>query len=127
GVIALNSVGHATELEITGNALFFGDGQVVLSDNSENAIVSDGSAATLINTNTISGAGTIGDSFLTFVNDGDLDATGTNALLMHTGVNRATNAGPEGSHWSVGSIEFTNDIEGVLQASSGHILQIDDN
>jgi hypothetical protein len=99
----------------------------VLTDDTHNAIVSDGSAATLVNANTIVGAGTIGDSFLGLVNDGDIDATGANALVIDTGENTATTAGPEGSHWFVGSLEVTNDSTGILEASSGHVLQIDDN
>ncbi len=63
GVIALNSSGDATELQVFGDALLEGSGQIVLTDNAQNAIVSDGSAATLINANTIAGAGTIGDFF----------------------------------------------------------------
>ena len=127
GVIALNSSGDATELQVFGDALLEGSGQIVLTDNAQNAIVSDGSAATLINANTIAGAGTIGDFFLTLVNDGDIDATGANALIIDTGVNTATSAGPEGSHWLIGSLEVTNDSTGVLEASPGHVLQINDN
>ena len=127
GVIALNSSGDATELEISGDALVEGSGQVVLTDNAQNAIVSDGAAATLTNANTIAGAGTIGDTLLTLVNDGNIDATGVNALIIDTGVDTTTSAGPEGSHWLVGSLEVTNDSTGVLEASPGHALQIDDN
>ena len=127
GMIALNSSGDATALEISGNVLLEGSGQVVLTDDAQNAIVSDGSAATLVNGNTIAGAGTIGDALLTLVNDGHIDASGANSLIIDTGVNTATSAGPEGSHWFIGSLEVTNDSTGVLQASSGHVLQIDDN
>ena len=127
GVIALNASGDATELEISGDALVEGSGQVVLTDNAQNAIVSDGAAATLTNANTIVGAGTIGDTLLTLVNDGNIDATGVNALIIDTGVDTTTSAGPEGSHWLVGSLEVTNDSTGVLEASPGHALQIDDN
>ena len=41
---------------------------MTLTDNTHNAIVSDGLAATLTNSNTITGAGTIGDTLLTLVN-----------------------------------------------------------
>jgi len=126
GLIALNSSGDTTALEISGSVLLDGSGQVALTDNAHNAIVSDGSAAVLINSNTITGAGTIGDQFLTLVNDGTIDATGTNLLTIDTGVNTATSAGPEGSHWSVGSLAVTNDSAGILEASAGHALQIDD-
>jgi FecR protein len=127
GIIALNSSGDATQLEISGNVLIEGSGQVALTDNANNAIVSDGSSAMLTNSNTITGAGTIGDAFLTLVNDGTINATGENPLIIDTGANTATSAGPEGSHWSVGSLEVTNDSSGVLEASAGHTLQIDDN
>ena len=126
GIIALNSSGDATQLEISGNVVLEGTGQVALTDNANNAIVSDGSSAMLTNSNTITGAGTIGDAFLTLVNDGTINATGENPLIIDTGANSATSAGPEGSHWSVGSLEVTNDSAGVLEASAGHTLQIDD-
>jgi hypothetical protein len=127
GIIALNSSGDATQLEISGNVLIEGSGQVALTDNIHNAIVSDGLPATLTNSNTITGSGTIGDAFLTLVNEGAFNATGENPLIIDTGVNTATSAGPEGSHWSVGSLAVTNDSAGVLEASVGHTLQIDDN
>lgn len=60
------------------------------------------------------------------MNDGTIDATGTNLLTIDTGVNSPTSAGPEGSHWSVGSLAVTNDSTGILEASAGHTLQIDD-
>jgi hypothetical protein len=126
GIIALNSSGDATHLEISGNVLIEGSGQVALTDNANNAIVSDGSSAMLTNSNTITGAGTIGDAFLTLVNDGTINATGENPLIIDTGANTATSAGPEGSHWSAGSLAVTNDSAGVLEASAGHVLQIDD-
>jgi FecR protein len=127
GIIALNSSGDATQLEISGNVLLEGSGQIALTDNAHNAIVSDGSPATLTNSNTITGAGTIGDAFLTLVNGGTVNATGENPLIIDTGVNTPSSAGPEGPHWSVGSLAVTNDSAGVLEASDGHTLQIDDN
>jgi hypothetical protein len=127
GTIALNSSGHATQLEISGNVLLDGGGHVTLTDNTHNAIVSDGSPAELTNSDTITGTGTIGDSHLTLVNDGTIDATGTHPLIIDTGINTPTSAGPAGSHWTVGSLTVTNNAEGVLEASGGHTLQIDDN
>src|SRR3569832_1898833 len=78
-----------------------------MPDNVHNSIVSDGSAATLTNHDFISGAGTIGDSHLTLVNDGTIDATGSNKLIINTSV--------------------TNDSTGVLEASAGDTLEIDGN
>ena len=90
GTIALNSSGDTTQLKISGSVLLNGSGHVTLTDNTHNSIVSDGSAATLSNSNTITGAGTIGDTLLTLVNNGTIDATGTNALTIDTGINTAT-------------------------------------
>ena len=61
------------------------------------------------------------------MNNGTIDATGTHLLTIDTGINTATTAGPTGSHWSVGSLTVTNNTGGVLEASAGHTLQIDDN
>jgi len=127
GTIALNSSGDATQLEISGSVMLDGSGFVNLTDDTHNAIVSDGSAATFANSDAIAGAGTIGDTLLALVNDGTIDATGTNPLTIDTGVNTPTSAGPEGSDWFVGSLTVTNNSGGVLEASAGHTLQIDDN
>ena len=121
GTIALNSTGDLTQLIISGSVLLNGSGHVTLTDNTNNIIVSDGSAATLTNSNTVAGAGTIGDTNLTLVNDGTIVATGTHALTIDTGINTATGVGP------VGSLTLTNNSGGVLEASAGHTLQIDDN
>jgi hypothetical protein len=123
GVIAVESSVNSTQLEISGNVLLNGSGQIALTDNAENFIVSDGYSATLTNANTISGAGTIGDEFLALVNDGTIEATGFNPLIIDTGVNAGV---PDGNYWPVGSLEVTNDGTGVLKASAGHVLQIDD-
>ncbi|MGB7603219.1 MAG: hypothetical protein WBM24_23150, partial [Candidatus Sulfotelmatobacter sp.] len=99
-----------------------GSGHVTLTDNTHNSIVSDGLAlATLTNSNTITGAGTIGDTQLTLINSGTIDATGTNALIIDTGTNTSTAVG------SVGSLTVRNNAGGILEASAGHTLQIDDN
>ena len=94
GTIALNSTGNATDLMIAGNATLSGNGKVTHSNNSGNAIVSNGAAATLTNVNnTISGAGTIGDSHLTLINQGTINANDSVALIINTGSNTITNSG----------------------------------
>jgi hypothetical protein len=120
GTIALGSSDHATQLEISGSVFLNGSGHVTLSDNTHNAIVSDGSAATLNNSDTIAGAGTIGDAHLTLFNSGLIEATGTHALIIDTGVDPVS--GPV-----VGNLLVTNTSTGVLEAAPGHTLQIDDN
>jgi hypothetical protein len=90
GTIYLASVGDPTDLLISNRVTLSGSGQVLLSDYTANAIIDDGSAATLVNrNNTIEGAGSIGngDGNLTLVNraDGIIDANATNPLTIDTG------------------------------------------
>jgi hypothetical protein len=120
GTIALDSSGDSTELQISGNVVLNGSGQVTLTDNTNNAIVSAAAAAMLTNDDTISGAGTIGDANLTLVNNGTIDATGSHTLIIDTGTNSTTTGAG-----SVGSILVANN--GILEASAGHTLTIDDN
>ena len=81
-----------------------------MSDNANNQIVSDGAAATLSNSNTISGAGTIGDGDKTLTLDnqsgGVISATGINPLVVDTG-NQVTN-------------------NGTLEAQDGSVLNVAD-
>ena len=96
GSIAVESFSGNTQLEIDADVLLTGNGKVTLSGLNPR-IVSDGSAASLINDgNTISGDGTIGDNNLTLVNDsnGVIDANrSTLALSINTGSNAVSNAG----------------------------------
>ena len=114
GTIALDSTGDATDLQIIGNGVTLeGGGQVILSDSSENMIVGTNTDATLTNVdNTISGAGQIGagDGNLTLVNEtaGTIDANIVGAVLTLDTGNTIVNAG-------------------LLEASNGGTLQIDDN
>jgi hypothetical protein len=121
GTIALGSWGDLTTLQISGSVSLTGGGNVSMSDNSCNFIVSDGSAATLTNSDTIAGAGTIGDGHLKLVNNGTIDATGSHLLLIDTGTNFFT------SGEIVGNLQVTNNAGGVLEASAGHTLVIFDN
>ncbi len=72
-----------------------GGGKVSLSSSGNNLITDDGNPRTLTNlNNTISGAGTIGDSDLTLVNSGTIDANiSGGTLTIETGANVITNAG----------------------------------
>jgi hypothetical protein len=95
GSIALNSSGDETDLEILVNsATLEGRGQVTLSDSSQNVIFGGTASATLTNVdNTISGAGQLGQGQLTLVNEGTINASGTNALVIDTGSNAIVNSG----------------------------------
>jgi hypothetical protein len=94
GAISLHASGHGADLAIVGAATLTGAGKVTLSNNAGNTIGSNGEAATLTNANnTISGAGTIGDSDLALINQGTIDANDSTALVLDTGSNTITNAG----------------------------------
>ena len=110
GTLALNASGAATELMIAGNATLTGAGKVTFSNNAGNAIASDGASASLTNVNnTISGAGTIGDSYLTLVNQGTINANKSLALVINTGSNTITNSGTlEGT--STGGLDIESDV-----------------
>jgi hypothetical protein len=75
----------------TGGATLAGSGSVTLSDS--NTIIGTGTSTTLTNQNTISGAGTIGGNGLLLANQGVIDATGTNPLIIDTGTSAVTNSG----------------------------------
>ena len=75
GTVALNATANGADLAVVGAATLTGAGKVTLSNNAGNVISSNGAAATLTNVNnTISGAGTIGDSHLTLNNQGTINA-----------------------------------------------------
>jgi hypothetical protein len=94
GTITLNAAGSGADLAIVGAATLTGAGKVTLSNNTGNVVDSNGAAATLTNVNnTISGAGTIGDSHLTLNNQGTINAIGSVALVIETGSNTVTNSG----------------------------------
>ena len=81
---AINIIGSdPTSILISGNVTLNGKGKINL-ENDASQIVSDGSAAILTNSNTISGVGTIGDSHLTFVNaaKGVIDANNSDSPLV---------------------------------------------
>ncbi len=95
GTIALNSIGDGTELVVLSDGITLqGGGTLALSDNTANAIVGGGVETTLTNRdNTILGAGRIGDAAMTLNNEGVIDATGVNPLVIDTGGNRISNSG----------------------------------
>lgn len=85
GTFALNSTGDHTELAIKGSVTLSGPGKVTLSDDDHNVIDSNGASASLLNTQAISGAGTIGDHFLQMINKGTITATDNAHDLVITG------------------------------------------
>jgi hypothetical protein len=113
GTIALNgsviSVG-------TGGVTLLGTGSLTLSDSTENSIIGSGTSTTLTNQNTISGAGVIGGQGLLLTNQGVIDATGVNPLIVDTGVSAVTNTG---------TLEATNNGELFVASNvtnTGHLI-----
>jgi VCBS repeat-containing protein len=95
GTIALDSTGSETDLELIQHGITLqGDGALTLSDTSANVIFGTDPSVTFTNVdNIISGAGQLGEGQMTLVNEGTIDATGANALVVDTGSNVITNSG----------------------------------
>jgi fibronectin-binding autotransporter adhesin len=122
--------GSGATLVIESNVILSGGGKVSLSSSGNNLITDDGSPRTLTNlNNTISGAGTIGDSDLTLVNSGTIDANiAGGTLTIVTGLNSITNAGLleangqvtnlaiSGSLTNLGTVEAFNEAANMSEA-----------
>ena len=125
GTIALTSVGNYTALAVAGQVSLLGAGMVSFSDNSENRIVSNGTASTLTNGGTIAGAGRIGDGDgnLTFVNQGVVNASGSSAIIVDTAGHAAANTGTLEST-SAGGLTVNSALmnAGLVWARSGPVF-----
>src|SRR5204863_9619052 len=86
GTIMVGSAGYETDLEIlVRGATLTGGGQLVLSDYSQNFVFGGDTSAVLDNVdNWISGAGHLGNGQMTLHNEGTIEATGWNALVIAT-------------------------------------------
>jgi hypothetical protein len=125
GVVALNSVGSETDLEVLIRGLTLqGGGQVTLSDNPGNTIFGGDAAAFLDNVdNTISGAGQIGAGQMTLANEGTIDASGSNALTIDTGSNVVSNAGTLKATGSGGlTVNGALNSSGLIWADGGNVV-----
>ena len=125
GTIALASSGNYTALAVAGQVSLLGAGMVSFSDNSENRIVSNGTASTLTNGGTIVGAGRIGDGDgnLTFVNQGVVNASGSSAIIVDTAGHAAANTGTLEST-SAGGLTVNSALmnAGLVWARSGPVF-----
>jgi hypothetical protein len=124
GSIHLSSTGSETALEIVQHGLtLLGGGTVTLSDSSSNVIFGSADDVTLTNVdNTISGAGQLGDGHLTLINEGTINATGSNALVIDTGVHAVDNSGTLEA-LGAGGLFVLGDIvnEGLLWANGSDL------
>jgi hypothetical protein len=93
GTIALTDSSGQTITVGTGGVTLAGNGSITLPDTTANEIFGSGTSTTLTNQNTIFGAGTIGGNGLLLTNQGVIDATGTNPLIVDTGASAVTNSG----------------------------------
>ena len=124
GSISLLSAGNNTKLKIAGSSVTLqGTGSVVLSDFGTNFILGASTGKeNLINDLTISGAGNIGDNFLTLTNQGKIFATSTkgNHLIIQPGTGGATNTGTMAATGTA-TLELANTFTntgGIISASA---------
>jgi hypothetical protein len=124
GTIDLNSAGNETDLQLIEHGITLdGGGQVLLSDSSLNVISGIATDVTLTNVdNTISGAGQLGAGQMTLLNEGTIDATGNNPLLIDTGPNAIQNSGTLEAT-GPGGLEVHSDIvnTGLIAAAGGDV------
>jgi len=108
GKITVNSAGNTTALKISGNVTLAGSGTLTMSNNANNLIVgaSGGGTEVLTTSNTIQGAGNIGDGVMGLVNNGAITANQSNPLLV-----------------DVSSKNFTNN--GTLSVNSGDLMRLE--
>jgi hypothetical protein len=125
GVIALNSTGSETLLQVIQHGVTLqGGGQVLLSDNAANVISGTGPDLALVNVdNTISGAGQLGDGMLGLDNRGTIIASGTNALVIDTGGSVVINSGTLAAT-GMGGLVVAGGVanSGMIEANGGNVV-----
>jgi hypothetical protein len=127
GNFYVNSFGDRTVLEIGGDVVIKGGGNITLSDNFYNYVEANGQAATLENVdNVVSGSGQLYDPNLTLINDaqGKIEADyANNPLILFTGVNAIANAGLlEANNGGVLNIDSAVNNSGTLAAHGGKFV-----
>ena len=124
GTISLDAAGSTTELQVIQHGITLeGGGSLLLSDNAANEISGTGTDVLFTNVdNTISGAGQFGAGHMSLVNQGTINASGSNALNIDTGANAIANSGTLESTGS-GGLVLHGDVSntGLLWANSGNI------
>ena len=109
GIIALNGNSNAAaDINLVGTLTLGGKGKVTLNGNAGDLIESDGATCELLNVNnTISGAGTIGDSNTILSNAGVIDGTGANPMIIAANETAVSNDGTMKSS-GTGGLQFQN-------------------
>jgi hypothetical protein len=124
GAINLNSGGNNTELILSGNVALNGTGTVTMSNNPQNFIFGGVAAdvLTVASTQTIQGAGNIGNGQMVLVNNGTINANVSNALTINVSggtSNTGTLEASSGGALSLFGGTVTNTGKGKVVANTG--------
>ena len=123
GNIAINSAGNNTDVIIQGDVTLAGNGTVVLSNTTANRIYGATNTDRLTNSNTISGAGSIGINFLALTNNGTILANLSQPINIDVvaGAGNLLNAGTVqsnvGSAINIGSGDILRQTAGLTLAN----------
>ena len=129
GNFYVDSIGDRTVLEIGGDVVLKGAGNVTLSDNFSNFIETNGQSARFENVdNVISGSGQVYDPILSLANDaqGKIEATNANLpLVLYTGGNAIANAGlMEAINGATLEIQSPVVNSGTIVAKGGNVVMV---
>ncbi len=131
GTINLLSGGNNTELALQANTTLTGTGSVNLGSGGPNYIAGTAGGFTLTNAETIQGAGNIGESNLTLVNNGTIDASlsGTSLVLQPAGTltNTKTLEATNGGTLVFNSGTYTQTGVGTITAATGSAVDLYNN
>src|SRR6266851_1896625 len=123
GTVQLNSSGSFSELVLQGNVTLSG-GTVTLSNNAQNYIFGHASTDVLTNQETIQGAGHIGNSTMTLVNSGTINANQSAGMIIQLS-GGATNTGTiEATGGTLALVNTTVGNTGGTISANGQTLQL---
>src|SRR5229473_8708639 len=123
GTVQLNSSGSFSELVLQGNVTLSG-GTMTLSNNAQNYIFGHASTDVLTNQETIQGAGHIGNSTMTLVNSGTINANQSAGMIIQLS-GGATNTGTiEATGGTLALVNTTVGNTGGTISANGQTLQL---
>jgi len=129
GSIQVNSSGNGTDLIMNGNVSLNGTGNVTMSNNGNNFIYGAASAdvLTVASTQTIQGAGNVGDNQMTLANNGIIDGNQSITLTIQASggtANTGTLEATAGGSLSLYGSTVTNTGAGKVVAASGSTVYL---
>jgi hypothetical protein len=130
GTLNLQSSNNATELILSGNVTLNGTGTVTMSNNINNFIfgAAGTDVLTVAGTQTIQGAGFIGDNQMVLVNNGTIDANVSNSLTLNASggtTNTKTIEATSGGTLNLNGDVVTNTGAGTIVAGSGSTVNLE--